>query len=232
MNSDTFQKELTLLQKKYDHKLKTINNEYNIRFTRLNSAFRYLLFHIDESYTYKDDYHSRYEKYYIIYCIIYIRKLNWLDQRFDNKIQKEIFIKMQELQKQNIKQEIFKYKRKNIEKKVRNQLNTYMYQLHILIYKHENRKRKLESELYNKKLELIRIINVTLLSGNNYNIYNSLYDFIQDLKKTFNNEKEYAILYKDVRIHLSSIIFLDSINEIETIDLQLIILNNEIKTID
>ena len=128
-------------------------------------------------------------------------------------------------------------RKKNIEKKVTNQLKTYMYQLHILIYKHENRKRKLESELYNKKLELIKImkkqiINITLLSGNNYNIYNSLYDFIQDLKNTFSNEKKYAILYKDVRINILSIEFLNSIDKIETINLQLIILNNEIETID
>jgi hypothetical protein len=78
---------------------------------------------------------------------------------------------------------------------------------------------------HNRLYDLIRDLKDNF--NRKYYTYNCLYDLIRDLKDNFNDEKEYAILYEDLCKDIFSIEFLDSIDEIETIDLQLIILHTK-----
>jgi hypothetical protein len=116
-------------------------------------------------------------------------------------------------------------------RKLYNQTKTYIFQLENLNKKYAKRRQNLESDKNYKKLQLKmeknKNINITLLNGKYYT-YNCLYDLIRDLKDNFNDEKEYAILYENLCKNISSIEFLDSIDKIETIDLQLIILHTTI----
>ena len=167
----------------------------------------------------------------------YINQLELLDLEYKQKIKtiyNEYTIKNKRLYKEyNEKIEllreayvnIYYYKHQN---KIDKLDEEYKWKKEKIEEKHIKLDKAIKKENNCKKIHLRMMkskkININIMSGEN-RIYNCLYNLIEDLKENFASEKKISLLYEGLIIDMYSIEFLDSIEEIETIDLQLIISN-------